>query len=322
MSEYECKNCKSELPSNLVSSMELACPLCRIHLDVIGETAHCEGCGRKYVRQHGIWRFLLPARAKQFEKFLEKYRRMRRAEGWGAADADYFRALPRVSPDDPQHAIWRIVANNFPRLLNLLAEIKPTRILDNGAGNGWLSYQLTSRGYTVAALDLSDDFQDGLGASIHYDCAFERYQAEFDRLPFYDEQFDVVLFSASLHYSNDLFVTLQESARVLCPNGKIIIVAAPVFKLHDSGTVLIAERERKFKELFESAQAIRANGFFTEQEIEHAALRTQMSAKFSYSDNHWLKSLRRAWIQRKIGREPARFPLIVLQKFETRVVEA
>src|SRR5438128_3819301 len=116
---------------------------------------------------------------------------LRTAEGWGASDATYYRALPQVVTDDPQRAIWRIVAKHFTRLLRLLKELQPTRILDNGAGNGWVSYQLTRRGYIVAALDLADDALDGLGASIHYHRSFESYQAEFDRLPFQQNQFDL-----------------------------------------------------------------------------------------------------------------------------------
>jgi len=296
-------------------SFELACPHCRGHLDVNGESAHCQGCGREYFRQDGIWRFLLPSRAQQVEEFLGEYRLLRSVDGWGASNAKYYRDLPQVAAHDPQRAIWRIVAKNFRRLLDVLAEIKPGRILDMGAGNGWVSYQLTHRGYTVAALDISDDVRDGLGASIYYECAFDRYQAEFDRLPFRQAQFDVIIFSASLHYSNDLSATLREAARALCPNGKIIIIASPVFKFQHSGAMLVTERERKFKERFGFAPASPGKGFLTELEIKESAQTAQLSVNFSHSDDHWLKSLRRAWIQRKIGREPARFPLIVLQKF-------
>lgn len=125
----------------------------------------------------------------------------------------------------------------------------------------------------------------------------------------------MIVFSASLHYSNDLAATLQGAARVLCLNGKIIIVAAPVFKLPASGVVLVVERVRKFQELFGIAPASCGKGSLTELEIKETAQTAQLSVNFSYSDDHWLKSPRRIWIQRKIGREPARFPMIVLQKF-------
>ncbi len=299
-------------------AFKLACPQCREPLAVQGKTAYCALCGRDYFEQNGIWHFLPPARVKSFEKLLQEYCLLRAAEGWGAGDASYYRALPQVASDDPQRAIWRIVAKNFTRLLTLLAELQPQQILDNGAGNGWVSYQLARRGYTVAAIDLSDDARDGLGASVHYDHAFECYQAEFDHLPFQANEFDVVLFSGSLHYSTDLPRTLREAGRVLRPNGAIVILASPLFRLRDSGTAMVADREKNFHARFGYEQAARVTSFFTESQLEQAASEVGMRVWFLHSDNHWLKRLRRAWIQRKSGREPARFPLIVMQNFEKK----
>lgn len=293
---------------------ELACPACRGGLTVDRETAYCEACQRRYRRQNDIWRFLLPERAARFENLAEEYRLLREAEGWGAADASYYRALPEVAADDPQRAIWRIVAKNFQRLVRYLNELEPARILDIGSGNGWLANQLTRRGYTVAALDLSDDVRDGLGAAVNYETSFERYQAEFDRLPFRQGQFDAVLFSASLHYSNALADTLGEAARVLGPNGQVIVLATPVYTMPNSGATMIAERERTFRVRFGFEQTARTTGFSTERQLAQAAEEAGLSVNFWHGDDHWIKQLRRVWIQKKTGREPARFPLIVMRR--------
>src|SRR5437868_5658951 len=54
------------------------------------------------------------------------------------------------------------------------------RILDLGAGNGWLANRLAERGHRVIAVDLLDDPLDGLGAARHYAAAFSALLAEFD----------------------------------------------------------------------------------------------------------------------------------------------
>ena len=61
---------------------------------------------------------------------------------------------------------------------------RPLRLLDLGAGNGWLSYHLARRGHEAAAVDLTVNDFDGLGAHVHFDAPFTPVQAEFDHLPF------------------------------------------------------------------------------------------------------------------------------------------
>lgn len=295
-------------------SLQLACPECRAPVSITNDTARCSRCGTEYEQSGGIWKFLTAARAAQYEKFLQEYHLLRAAEGWGSSDSAYYRSLPHVPRSDSQYPIWRIVAKNFPRLLDLVANAKPTFILDVGAGNGWLSYQLTRRGYHVAAVDISTDARDGLGAASNFEVSFERYQAEFDRLPFDDAQFDLVLFSASFHYSHDLAKTLLEAARVLRPTGKIIIAATPLYRSPVSGAIPAVEREQKFKRLFGVAQDSRVTGFLTEAQLGQLADEAGLDVHISHADSHWLKQLRRNWIQRRTGREPARFPLVVLQR--------
>ena len=162
----------------------LACVTCRAALMVDGDCATCPTCGAAYPRQDGIWRCLAPGRAEAFARFEHEYHTVRRAEGWGAETSDYYRALPFKDLSGRFPALWRIRARNFEALLSSMSSNDERRltILDLGAGNGWLSYQLARRGHDVAALDIQVDTRDGLGAHIHYDAAFTPIQAEFDRL--------------------------------------------------------------------------------------------------------------------------------------------
>jgi SAM-dependent methyltransferase len=186
--------------------------------------------------------------------------------------------------------------------------------LDAGAGNGWLSNQLASQGHTVAALDVSDDPCDGLGAWVNYTTHFECYQAEFDRLPFRHAQFDLVIFNAALHYSFDLGVTLREAHRMTTPNGKIVVLDSPCYSNAISGAAMIAEREAGFARKFGFKRQVYAVGFLTEAKLGRAAADAGLAVNVGAMDDDWRKKLQRSWAKWRMGREPARFPLIVLEK--------
>lgn len=225
----------------------------------------------------------------------------------------YYRGLPRVSLRDRQRGIWRIRAGGFGRLLELIGGAGDLRILDSGAGNGWLSNQLARRGHTVAALDLSDDERDGLGARTNYDTTFECYQAEFDRLPFCEGQFDLVVFNAALHYAASPEVTLRESKRVLAEGGKIVVLDSPFYSKEASGAAMIAEREAGFAREFGVRRQAPSTGFFTQEILERAAANAGLKVQAWQVDTPWDLRLRRVWTEWRTGRELARFPLNVLE---------
>ena len=153
------------------SSPILACPADHGMLKVEGECAVCSNCGSRYERTNGIWRFIVQAQADASEQFLEHYKTVRRAERWGSDDPAYYRGLPLVALGDRHADIWRVRAASFRLLLRTCQPSQ--RVLDLGAGNGWLSNRLAQAGHSVAAVDLSDDIFDGLGAAKHYAWAFE-----------------------------------------------------------------------------------------------------------------------------------------------------
>ncbi len=247
------------------------------------------------------------------DEFMQQYRAVRAAEGWGSADASYYRALPHVRPDDPQCAIWRRRERHFCVLLRQLPNVS-LRILDAGAGNGWLTHQLTKRGHAVAALDLSDDARDGLGAHVFYQTRFACYQAEFTQLPFTDAQYDLVIFNAALHYADALAPTLAEARRVLRPSGRIVVMDSPCYDDAASGQAMIHEREQAFARAYHITVPTRTVGFLTGTDLQSAADRVHLRTARLVEGNTVQQRLRRAWTQRRIGREPARFPLIVIEQ--------
>lgn len=55
-----------------------------------------------------------------------------------------------------------------------------------------------------------------------------RVLGDMNNLPYSNERFDIIIFSATLHHSNDLDKVTSEASRVLKPGGKVIAVNEPV----------------------------------------------------------------------------------------------
>ena len=224
------------------------CPRCRASL--VAEAADVRRCpsdGTVYRREKGIWRFL-GRDGGEPHAFLSQYRTVRRAEGWGSENPDYYRALPFEDRSGRQTDIWRIRTVTYLRFLGwvlapLEARSRPARLVDLGAGNGWLACRLTERGHQVAAVDLDDDPRDGLGAVMHYSEAapVACVQASFDALPWPTGVFDLAIYNGSLHYSADYARTLAEASRVLRDGGQVAILDTPFYRRAASGEAMVRE---------------------------------------------------------------------------------
>jgi SAM-dependent methyltransferase len=208
---------------------------------------------------NGILRALTPASKTRFERFVHDYEGVRAKEGWGSQTPEYYLALPFKDLTNRHNWIWRIRARTLRYLQNhLLPKIESTqssgRILDIGAGNGWLSYRLARRGYDPISVDLLDNDVDGLGAARHYLAhlprSFPRFQADMDHLPFDSGQFDVAIFNASFHYSSDYERTLREVLRCVRRSGIVVVADSPFYWREESGKQMLEERQAMFERQF------------------------------------------------------------------------
>ena len=103
---------------------------------------------------------------------------------------------------------------------------RPLRVLDLGAGNGWLCYRVHQRGHRALALDVRTDAVDGLGAGAAYrgglPVMFSRVAGSFERLPLAEGAFDVAVFNASLHYALDLARVVRGAVRAVAGGGRVV----------------------------------------------------------------------------------------------------
>jgi ubiquinone/menaquinone biosynthesis C-methylase UbiE len=160
-------------------------------------------------------------------QFVEDYRRLRLSEGFASADPDFARHLPFRDTSRRNVAAWRLRALHYLVMRAGLAMIPGMRrVLDVGAGNGWLARRLAGAGYAVTALDV-DASDAGLAALD--DPRVARVRADLEALPFGSDAYDAVIVAAALHYAVDLTRALAEAWRVLRPGGVFLIADSPFY---------------------------------------------------------------------------------------------
>jgi SAM-dependent methyltransferase len=216
----------------------------------------CPDCATTTEYIDGIWRSLSPQRTDHFRDFIAEYEFIRSAEGRGSMYSEYYLNLPYRDISGRNRDQWKIRARTFhtieQRILAPLAKLnqRALHILDLGAGNGWLSYRLALLGHHPIAVDLLTNDQDGLGAAIHYQerirPLFSRVQADLDRLPFASSAFDLAIFNASFHYSENYAQTFAEALRCIRPAGSIIIADTPWYAKEESGRRMVEEKHKQF----------------------------------------------------------------------------
>jgi SAM-dependent methyltransferase len=193
-------------------------------------------------------------------RFRAEYGAHRAAEGRGQDRAELF-ALPFVR-SGPFARQWAVRARTFEAFVRRVLKPasrelrRPLRLLDLGAGNGWLCWRAARMGVSAVALDIREDDVDGLGAAKPYleDSAvrFGRVAASFDALPFGDGRFDLVVFNAALHYAVDLTTVLREACRAVHGSGRIVVLDSPFYDEDADGEAMVAEKRRDAAKRFGS----------------------------------------------------------------------
>ncbi|MEQ1728394.1 MAG: methyltransferase domain-containing protein [Vicinamibacterales bacterium] len=287
----------------------LACFACGTALPLAPVPVRCPGCGALVVERSGIVRCASDARLGCASPVLAQYRQVRRADGHVMRSAEEYQALPSVSPSAANIDEWRIRQQSLDTLLQAFSTARRSaRVLDLGAGNGWLSQRLTVLGHAAVAVDLNDDGEDGLGAAAASRVAFPRVQAGFERLPFEAGQFDVVVFNASLHYADEPGAVLAEGRRMLAGRGALVVMDSPVFALERDGERMVDEQLAVLRSRFGvTSPRSWGRGYLTLEDLGRAAVVFGMEATFIRSSGPWLWRLRRGWSALRLGRQPAMF---------------
>lgn len=196
------------------------------------------------------------ARPEALDRFRRDYGAHRAAEGRGYSGEELL-ALPYVSHGRWAKQ-WAVRARTFDAFVaRVVVPLRrtagrPLRVLDLGAGNGWLSYRLAQGGDDCTAIDIRDDDVDGLGAAaaLQRDAPFACVPASFDALPVADGAADLAVFNAALHYTTDLAATLHEAVRAVRSGGEIVILDLPFYTRAADGAAMVAEKHAEAESRF------------------------------------------------------------------------
>ena len=305
----------------------LACWRCRAPLIEVGADVRCSVCSRCNTvtsREGGIWRCLSPDRASFFQPFLAAYEFIRAAEARGSNDPAYYLALPFKDITGKLSEQWFIRAHTFRHLERHLVtplaarQFRPLRILDLGAGNGWLSYRLSLLGHQPVAVDLQTGNSDGLGAAAHYathvSAMFPLVQASLDELPFAEGTFDLVIFNASFHYSEDFARSLGEAIRCTRRGGSVVIADTPWYRRERSGLEMVEEKHKNFQARYGfSSNSLASMEFLTPERLKAmaACLGIQWRILKPFYGLNWALRPLRAKLQRR--RTPSKFHIFVAE---------
>lgn len=298
---------------------DFICPKCGGALTPHGEAVlTCEQDSLSFHRENGIWRFLTPRLIAHYKAFIRDYETIRQAEGRGSSDPEFYRALPFEDRSGNMPKMWQMRAASFKTFMDKAVRPLPQKkmsILELGAGNGWLSNRLALLGHSVDAVDLLTNDWDGLGAHVHYESAFRPVQAAFDALPFKSHRYDLIVFNASFHYSEDFDFTFNRVLKLLTREGVLAIMDTPVYSREESGFTMVNERKKAFKEAYGFASdALPLENFLTEIRLQRM-LETHHLEMQRFEPYFGLKRAVLPYWERLRGRrEPARFPVIVLKK--------
>ncbi len=311
--------------------VQLQCPQCGALVGTLREDEFppeflysCATCFFQMLNEDGVWKALPRRRAAHFTQFMREYQVVREAEGRVSSNPEYYLALPYQDLSGHNREQWAIRARTYrfveqkilPRIESRTG--RELKILDLGAGNGWMSYRLALRSHWPVAIDLLASETDGLAAAVHYrkklPGLFPRFQAEFSRLPFADSQFDLAIFNASFHYVEDYAETLGEAIRCLRPGGTVIIADTAWYRREESGRRMLAERQKAFIERFGfPSDGLASLEYLTDERL--AALAKCFGLRWkTYSPFYGVRWLMRPTLAKLKGRrEPSRFRIYLAE---------
>jgi SAM-dependent methyltransferase len=274
----------------------------------------CTNCQSVTPCIEGIYRALSPQQQEAYDRFIKDYEFIRAAEGRSSSDAAYYLALPYKDLTGRLASQWKIRARTFDYLKRHILPRTPVRILDLGAGNGWLSHRLALQGHMPVAVDLLTNHSDGLGAATHFSTRFPRVQAALHHLPFPSKTFDLTLFNASFHYSEDYQQTLAEALRCTRRGGIVAIADTPWYAKESAGLQMVAEKQSRFRTTYGFASnSIASQEFLTPARLASLALTLDLKWKVYkpfYGLSWSLRPLKAKLLRR---RAPSHFRIFVAE---------
>lgn len=97
---------------------------------------------------------------------------------------------------------------------------------DIGAGTGFITEGLLTRGLDVVVVDQSEEMLKSMQTKFAKYSNVQYKIGNYDNLPIEDSKMDYVFASMFLHHVEEPLIAIKEMVRILKPNGKLIIADA------------------------------------------------------------------------------------------------
>ncbi len=168
------------------------------------------------------------------ETFMRLYSAIREKEGRVYSDEE-LKYLPQV-PKTHQHQLeWKLRQKSSRLLFNYLKnKKKPLHILEVGCGNGWLSHLLAQLpGSTLLGIDPGESEISQAQRVFVSQPNLSFKTMNFEPNFFLKQQFDIILFAASIQYFKSLSTTLNFALTLLRSEGEIHLIDSPFYKESD-----------------------------------------------------------------------------------------
>lgn len=121
-------------------------------------------------------------------------------------------------------------AGEWPAFRALLPELRDKKVLDLGCGFGWhCRYAREQQARSVIGVDLSENMLERARAKTN-DSGIEYRRLAIEDIDFTAGEFDVVISSLALHYTEHFDIVCQKVHHCLVPGGTFVLsVEHPVF---------------------------------------------------------------------------------------------
>lgn len=122
-----------------------------------------------------------------------------------------------------------------PAVLSMLSPVEGKRVLDIGCGPGLYAEWLIEHGAQVVGLDISGEMVERARQRLGDRATFYQHDISQPLVFAADASFDIAIAPLMIHYVTDRVAALREVARVLTPEGYLILSTSHPFadwKLH------------------------------------------------------------------------------------------
>lgn len=166
--------------------------------------------------------------------FSDKYIEIRTKENRILTDLEVEK-LPYTENSNPNHKEWRIRKQSSDKVFNYLKNKKKTlQILDIGCGNGWFSHMLSQiENSKVIGLDINSIELEQASRVFNKENLQFFYGDIFEIYAEFENQFDIIIFNASIQYFEDIKNVFSKANTFLKESGEIIIIDSPFYNLNE-----------------------------------------------------------------------------------------